>query len=632
MIKDKSEIDIKTDISMDVYTRFQNPKSDNPFRRVRTEYFENFSLIARSFAEPEKARYDRIIDLKPTLIEGGRGSGKTMILKSMEATVSVYRSGELTFKDAQLSYFGVYCRLTRGSFSSDGELIFNHMHPNMATHLFMNELILQLVHALIEELQECSRQGILIISQDEERLIVRNMLKYMRPTDSQNQIVNFQELIEFIIKEKCIISEYIQRKTIFNENVTYAGVFLDKDALREICCNTLQIIPDLTNSTIYFMLDEYENLQQFQKIVVNTLIKWSGSNYFTIKIATKKTGFQNPDTLEQQILEESHDYSFIDMDYDLSNPDYKILLVKICEHTLKNEAFKVVDIQKLLESRSKYDDFKPEDIEQLIAKNVKDRFGKEWGKLDKDTRLNYLQRFGTAAIYCLCMENKEKKQFAGFDDFVLLSSGTIRYFLELCGMSYYYAAQDGINVKDGVQIKKEYQTQAAHSLSSYYLDTIRRNIVHHGPRVYQLVLDIGDIFRQKLINHWSEPEAARVSIIDPELFDTSNMSDVKQVMLIAEMNNVFQVPIGMGGIRPKHYTDVQPREYLLNRIYAPVLQYSPRCRWRTNFKCQDLKGLLDSKQRKDVKSRLIKELSGLQAEINPYSQQTLVDYNSHEDL
>ena len=76
-----------------LYSAFQGPTSDNPFRRVRAEHFENISTLARSYSEPEAARYERIVETKPVILEGGRGSGKTMTLKSMLPQALVSRFG-----------------------------------------------------------------------------------------------------------------------------------------------------------------------------------------------------------------------------------------------------------------------------------------------------------------------------------------------------------------------------------------------------------------------------------------------------------------------------------------------------------------------------------------------------------
>jgi len=69
-----------------------------------------------------------------------------------------------------------------------------------------------------------------------------------------------------------------------------------------------------------------------------------------------------------------------------------------------------------------------------------------------------------------------RRQFSGFTELGILSSGIIRHFLELCSMSYYYASQDNVDLKRGGQIRPEHQNEAVWSLSSYYLATIRKKM------------------------------------------------------------------------------------------------------------------------------------------------------------
>src|SRR5208337_1827512 len=107
--------------------------------RVRTENFESLQILADSFARPEPGRYDKIIEIKPTRIEGGRGSGKTMILKSMIAQVCAYRMRKRSFKETNLPYYGIYCRLTQGSFATQAGNILDHITENQASILFLTE-------------------------------------------------------------------------------------------------------------------------------------------------------------------------------------------------------------------------------------------------------------------------------------------------------------------------------------------------------------------------------------------------------------------------------------------------------------------------------------------------------------
>ncbi len=611
----------------ELYSKIQGLESDNPFRRVRTEYFEDIHILAGSFAEPEKALYDRIIEVKPAIIEGGRGSGKTMILKSLQALTSLYRNGKKNFKEGNLKRFGVYCRLTQGAFSTSSGNILKHINKDekisqdIAERLFISELILRLIQALIEELQLCISQSAIFINASQETVLVNNISRQILPNVSEDQYPrDFEAARKIIEKEMRNISDFLSRK-ILGSSIDYSGIFLTKEILSTICENTRQCFPELASVTIYFLLDEYENLLPFQKVVVNTLVKWSSSKSFTIKIAAKKTGFQDPQTLEGQELEQGHDYSPIDLDYDISNStqrkQYKDLLIKICEKILENEGFKIHDINVILEENLLFDGFPESEIEEKIN---------SMANFDGESKKEYFHRLQNAAVYRLLYPNK-KKQFAGFDDFVLLSSGITRYFLELCGMSYYYAIQSGMNIKDGDQIKRVHQTKAVYVLSSYYLSTIRKNIASDGPRIQQFVIDMGDIFRKKLLNHLSEPEAARISIKDPHALEDPSMKEIRRLLDLAEMHSVLQIHkgLGLGGIRPKHSSEVQPREYLINRIYAPILEFSLYPRWRTNFTCKEIKDMFDPTLRQSIKGKLIRRVkeSKKDTKIKDNKQKTL---------
>ncbi|MEA1945284.1 MAG: toll/interleukin-1 receptor domain-containing protein [Euryarchaeota archaeon] len=595
----------------EVYSKIQGPESGNPFRRVRAEYFEDVNILARSFTEPEHARYDSIVEVKPTLIEGGRGSGKTMILKSLQAQIATQRMNKQSFGETELTYFGVYCRLGRWSFEtlSEGTSLLEIFGEDVAAQLFQTEFYLQLIQALIDEIQTCANEKILEIDSIHEKTISSTTIEIIRPNiDVSDKPQDFNHAKHLIRTDLRKISDYLFRKKL-GENPVYGGPVLTRRELQDICCCIREYISELDNITIYFLLDEYENLLPFQKVIVNTLIKWSQAGEFSIKAVSKKTGFQDPRTLEGQEIERPDDYTHIDLDYDISDSsmrkNYKMLLIRICEKMLKNEGFKETDISKLLEKRPPLDDSIKEKVEHEI-KNIVAEQEKEWDTLSEKEREEYWHRLGVGAYYRAV---PVKKDFAGIDDLMLLSSGIIRYFLELCGISYYFALQDDIDVKRGNLISIKVQKDAAYTLSNYHLGEITRNISDCGPKIHQFAIDIGDIFRQKLLHHLSEPEAARIRIVDPHQLFTPDFEETGKFLGLAEMHSVLQGRSGRGGMRPKHATDVQPKEYVLNRIYAPVLQFSPRPRWSTKFTCQDIKSLFDPDKRQETKSQLIQKVT-----------------------
>ena len=104
---------------------------------------------------------------------------------------------------------------------------------------------------------------------------------------------------------------------------------------------------------MYFLLDEFENLLVFQKVVANSILKASEAGHYSLKIATKKATLATSNTLEGQEIEEPHGLYFVDVDYNISDPqerrNYKKLLTTICERSLSIESFSETMIGKLLE-------------------------------------------------------------------------------------------------------------------------------------------------------------------------------------------------------------------------------------------------------------------------------------------
>lgn len=592
-----------TDIGA-LYAEFQSATSDNPFRRVRAEHFENLGTLARSYSEPEAARYERIVETKPVILEGGRGSGKTMTLKSMLPQALVSRFARERLDETNAPYFGVYLRLVPGSFATQSQAVEEIIGPDRCVNLFMTETILKLTYALVGELKACTQAGILQTTINQERQLVSEIANTLRPSVPLGPSTGaLDDLMDLLFREIRYISDYVKRR-IFGENRDYEGVFLDVEDLKRICSVTIRNYLARPETTVYFLLDEFENLLDFQKLVTNSILKASESGHYSVKIATKKAALTNSQTLEGQEVEEPHDYSSVDVDYNISDPqerrNYKELLYEICSRILTYESFGETQIDKLLEAPLDRDGLSAEDIEKEMAIVFGDK------PLDAEDQ----HRLGYAAVFRLhYKQGRRRKQFAGFDDLVTLSSGIIRLFLELAGLSYHFAVQEGDDVKSGKPIGRDHQTNAAYALSSYYLTTIRNNVATVGPSIQQLVIDLGDIFRAKLLRHNSEPEGSRLAIHDAHRLQEAAFKDARMILTQAISHSIFQTPALRGGMRPKHPSDVQPQEFILNRVYSPSLGISPRPRWRTRISTKDLLELMDPSLRQSAKSKLTRRVN-----------------------
>ena len=225
-------------------SKIESPESRNPFRMVRAELFrDDYDLIARAFTTPEKYKYDLFIENKPIFILGGRGCGKTMLLKSLTPRVLIKRMNIKTYKEARdngINYFGIYFRLEKGSlliydynsliemgFSQTG-LPKNHdLYRSLLTRLnktkelsskdisdepvltaglnavwaiSLNEFNFKILKTVLTELKELKNEPPSIINLDEtiERKIVEEIGEILNIEDLN--IRNFDELKTFLTR------------------------------------------------------------------------------------------------------------------------------------------------------------------------------------------------------------------------------------------------------------------------------------------------------------------------------------------------------------------------------------------------------------------------------------------------
>jgi len=200
-----------------------------------------------------------------------------------------------------------------------------------------------------------------------------------------------------------------------------------------------------------------------------------------------------------------------------------------------------------------------------------------------------------------------KKVYAGFDTYTYLSSGIIRVFLNLIGMAFYKAEGDGADVKKGEKISIEHQSWASRIISKGYLERIHKNIEAYGgingEIMYQFVTDLGDVFRERLLFHQSEPETLSVSLSNPQGLDS--YANVKNLLCHGVKESIFYKREETSSYRPKQTTGIRTKDYVLNRVYAPALEISHRARWgRCHFQVQELDGLLNPDKRASTKKTL----------------------------
>ena len=599
-----------------------SPDSPNPFRRIRAEFFEERSdLLGKAFASPEASKTGTLEEVIPCFVEGSRGTGKSMLLLSLRGRVFIPR--HIREKNPS-RVFGFYVKLTRGALCNievqrtadgaeqDPDALTSHV-PAEVADIAAQELVICLLESLFSELNYCAREKHIECDTTHERALVAeaSALIYGSDVDLPK---TFTELLRAFATSHRKIAEFIRRKFIYRESPAVPIATLDFDAFKHIVELVRAAIPAVSGSMFVALLDEYENLFPYQQRIVNTFVKLAAPA-LSVKIA-KKLGTRDVSaTTIGQDLQETHDYARVVLVYDVEDASafkaYRELLEHIVKNLLETAGLGGIDIGRLL-PRYEGAEINESDVMKGVATlcKVEPQEFSAWDEQQKREKLSY---YGEAAVYRNLYGQKgrqREKRFAGFRDLAFLSSGVIRYFQEIVAVGYYLTFEDHSPRHAELTIPPEDQTKAVHFVSTHNVTTLSRNVEAQGETLKYFLFDLGDCLRQKLLKHSSEPEAARLTITDPEVLAGAEFDGLRRLLTVGTREGVFQTKEGRPAFKPRHSSDPQPSEFNISRIFAPVLQISPRLRWRTAVSADDLRRLLDPSSRAQAKKTLMKNLQG----------------------
>ena len=573
------------------------PNSQNPFRHLRAEFFENQpELHAKTFALPDAVKVGALEDMKPCILEGSRGTGKSMLLLSLRARNFLLRHS--SERNAP-QHFGFYLKLTRGALCNAGRLEAephgSTIDTDVLTDVAEQELILQITESLFSELAYCIKHDMI----DHDRLDERRFCEAADELlfDSQDgRAISRIELQRKLSDMHKRLADFIRRRFIYGESVSVPIATLDLEQIKRVVLLVRQYTPSLEASMFVVLLDEYENLFPYQRRIVNSLLKL-GPPHISVKIAKKLASGDISGTTTGQELQEIHDYTRVPLVYNVENISERNAYNELLRHIITNmaglEGAGTVNRDKFLPP------FRDSEVDETLWLAEVEKLSKttpeEFADLPDEKQRDKKTYYGEAATYRVLFGKRGRrieKRFAGFSELALLSSGVIRYFQEFLSVGYHLTYGADPPPQGIITLPPSLQTKAVQIVSQHNLTTLSRNVERHGEELKYFLLDLGDCLRHKLLKHTSEPEAARLTLEDPEMLGDGTMERLKRILAVGEREGVFQTKEGLPAFKPKHSSDPQPAEFNICRVYAPVLQISPRLRWRTNIKCRQLQNLL----------------------------------------
>lgn len=637
---------------------------ENPFEKVTAEQL-NHDLIAYLFAKPEEAIYSKLIGRENYRIIGGWGSGKTMLLKyiSFETQVEALREnirkrGEREVKEQlrdefkKMGFIGVYLKTGQsgfkpflkpgGEFKESGEILFGH---------YFNLLILERILSIII----CGKnEGIFNISPEEEVELSKKIFSKFSVIGKSTvsvEMLNFQSIKDKVKTWRLEIETFLNTRDL-EESLSYKDVLSIyptsiRTFLDEVIQDIQNTLKDFSQMRFYILLDECDLLSKGQQKVINTIIKPRFTT-MVFKLASRPPDIKTMETIDEGVGLTDREIKklYLDEMYDPSSKSYRDLCYRVAKKRLEKYGYPLTDIRKILGKYEVEDEVGKGEIESYLKKHYpnKQRVRNKFKEVYKD--------FKVAACFQILRNKGLKKKYAGFNTFVMLSSGIMLHFLELCRETFTFSYGRYIIVDKNKNIifkstplPIEIQDKAAQKVSEEFYRNIEGRAeslkdtsvdMEFGGKIQYIVSVLGGIFRDKLMS-FNEPEAARIEIPEGKSsLDNRLENPIWQIFETAIAISVFQKG---KPYRPKNIGGIRPPTYILNRILSPYLGISPRPRWRTIIPADTFNKILkakDSEFKAEVlgkKRRKKKEMERTDKKLSlPKSQLTLPFFQISERM
>lgn len=551
------------------------------------------------FVEP--SYYSNFLEMRPTFLIGGRGTGKTIALRSLHFS----NRGP----DGRPRHFGIYVKAFKNrvlAFSGD------HNAPEMwisAFEHYMNLLCcIELADLCVDLLPDAP-------SLPRKARAIRLLCEHLSISPQPD---TFQQLYECLRLQLARLTKYVVAPRLVDRPAFSLGEQPVVDFARDV-----HAMVEIGDKPIYICIDEWENLSDAQQQTMNAWIKNSGAP-ISYKLGVRQHGMKTPLTgSAEDPLATPADYSKVDIATMSNTPFCK----KVAERRLKLASSRGLNVPKLLSG------FLPlvgpeEEAKILGAEEVVVR---EAGKQEAAGELDvsrWLQRVSVdeaylavhltndrkwAADLATIVRNAEtnqtewkgrvdnyryaslftitrgkkgetrRKLYAGSSTFLTLCGGNVRYLLELLDESVrlYVRERDDCAPDDDVVIGWDIQTRSASIVAKRHLDQIQ-GLSNDGLRIARLVVSVGTVLGELMRNPGSRAPEQTGFVL------TGSPKDVANAQALLKEGCAILAFVGEPATKRTHGTETQQEEYRLHPILTPYFSASHRRKRRIRIDAGEL--------------------------------------------
>lgn len=611
------------------------------FGGLRAEWIEE--KIFQFFTTPDY--FSNIQSRQPYVLQGGRGSGKTTILRGLSYKGQYALKGGKIEEFDETDFIGIYHRVNTNHVRAfEGGELTNQEWQKLYAHYYNLVICREIVNFLIWH-QE--------LSPNDERLSERVCQLISISLCLENRASDIQSLAEEI---ELSLYDFQSSVNSIDDGLP-KGLSLQSEPIDLITERVLQL-RQFKGKIFFLLVDEYENLNDNQQIVMNTLLKHATKNY-TYKIGVRQMGWRVHYTQnDHEPLTEPADYVLLDIeDYFYKNEQlYMNFASQVCYQRLQ----KIQDQDKVTPQMTELFPFLSYDDEALLLDVehkeryliIKEYLDKE--KIDLGITPLYIYTLGYWAEtqnmtvedvvkdfmdkksiwdtrydnykYSLLFKIRKgrgqggiQKYYAGWNTYLKLSNGNIRYLMQLVKtalLQYIEINEDFLSA-----IPFRVQTEAAIEVGKKNFEMLE-NLHHRGTDVIKIVLHMGRLFN--VLASESEHTAPEID----QFYIQGDITPENDELLRAGVMNLAFIRIP--GNKPSSKSDTKDYMYALHPIYAPYFIYSFRRKRKMTITNEDFYGLIIS-HKALMKKMLSKEEMAKILGDNDYPQQMDLFANYRDD-
>lgn len=563
------------------------------------------------FAEP--SYFPALKDNRPCVLEGGRGTGKTTVLRGLSymGQFALLKEDQIKFDNNK--FIGLYHRVDTNqvrAFKCGG--LSEEVWTRIFAHYF-NLIICRETLVFLKWHKEKNNSDEKL-SQSSCELIARS-LNITDRIDNQEQLLdtfNFK-FVEFQTK-------------INNPKEDIINILSMSGVPIALITEHVLSLRQFKEKIFFLLIDEYENLEDYQQRVINSLIKHT-TEYYTFKIGVRELGWRIKTTYNSsELLHDPADYVLKKIEKEFQDSFFSEFAKNVCQQRIRqlfsdemeSNSF---DIASSLESVSVEQEAELLGVSKtdyLISYN-KDILKSEfeivkhlpklylfliayWAKWHKMTLSeaikDYLkktsewnQRYDNYKYELLFKIHKGRgkggiqKYYSSWNTYIKLSQGNIRYLMELIYKAYEKHLNDDELLTKPVSLKN--QTQAAQEVGEKNLMELE-GLKENGAQLIRLLLGFGRIFNVLSSEEGKfAPEKNQFSIENSD-----SLSEECQNILTPAVMHLALIRIPGNKLTDEAHT----RDYLytIHPIYAAYFVFSYRRKRKLMINQNEFLGVINS--------------------------------------